>query len=177
MSKKRLSARWITQTAVLLALLIALQSITKPFGQYVTGSCVNAVLALAVLVAGWGSGLTVALVSPLLAFFLGIAPNPFAVPAIMVGNAVYVALLRWICGNCRKFWRMAVGWIAAAAGKFATLYFVVVVLICNVFADKIGKAAKVLQATFSWPQLITALIGGAVALSVTPILKKVLKKQ
>ena len=48
--------RWITETAVLLALLVTLQALTKPMGQLVTGSCVNAILAVAVLVAGLGSG-------------------------------------------------------------------------------------------------------------------------
>lgn len=175
-SRKRISVRWITETAVLLALLIALQSITKPLGQYVTGSCVNAVLVLAVMVAGLSSGLTVALLSPVVAFLLGIAPNPFTVPAIMLGNAVYVLLLRWICGNGKVLWRMAAGWLLAAAAKFATLYLIVVQLLCNAFADRLGKSVKMLQLTFSWPQLNTALIGGAVALSMVPLLKKILKR-
>ena len=38
--------RFITETAVMLALLVALQALTKPAGQFVTGSFVNAVLAL-----------------------------------------------------------------------------------------------------------------------------------
>ena len=37
---------WLTETAALTALLIILQTVTKPAGQYVTGSCVNAVLAV-----------------------------------------------------------------------------------------------------------------------------------
>ena len=67
--------RWITETAVLLALLVALQAITKPLGQLVTGSCVNAILAIAALVGGMSCGLTVALISPVFAFLFGIAPN------------------------------------------------------------------------------------------------------
>ena len=35
MNKK---VRWITETAVMLALLVALQALTKGFGQFVTGS-------------------------------------------------------------------------------------------------------------------------------------------
>ena len=65
---------WITETAVMLALLIALQALTKPMGQLVTGSFVNAVLAVTVLVAGLSSGITVAVISPVLAYLLGIAP-------------------------------------------------------------------------------------------------------
>ena len=61
MSKK---IRWITETAVMLALLVALQALTKPLGQLVTGSFVNAVLAVTVLVAGLYSGITVAIISP-----------------------------------------------------------------------------------------------------------------
>ena len=41
--------RRVTETGVLLALLIVLQAATRSAGQYVTGTCVNAVLALAVL--------------------------------------------------------------------------------------------------------------------------------
>lgn len=71
MNKKTL---WITETAVMIALLVALQWATKPLGQFVTGSCVNLVLGVSVLVGGLWCGLTVALVSPFFAFLLGIGP-------------------------------------------------------------------------------------------------------
>jgi hypothetical protein len=35
---------------------------------------------------------------------------------------------------------------------------------------------KMLPAMFAWPQLFTALIGGAVALLITPVLRKALHK-
>ena len=41
---RRTKARYLTETAVLTALLIVLQAVTKPAGQYVTGACVNAVV-------------------------------------------------------------------------------------------------------------------------------------
>ena len=66
--------RWITETAVMLALLVALQALTKPMGQLVTGSCVNAVLAITVLLAGISSGIAVALISPVFAFCLASHP-------------------------------------------------------------------------------------------------------
>ena len=43
---------YITETAVMLALLVALQAITKPLGQLITGSFVNCVLAVTVLLVG-----------------------------------------------------------------------------------------------------------------------------
>ena len=174
---------WITQTAVLLALLVTLQALTKGFGQLVTGSCVNAILAISVLVGGLGCGLTVALISPVLAFLLGIAPQILTVPAIMVGNTVYVVLLHVICGKKLRVVNRVIAWVVAAAAKFAALYAIVVGLICGVLADSLMAAGtlkepmlKALPATFSWPQLITALIGGAVALLIVPVLKKALKK-
>ena len=97
------NTRWITQTAVMLAMLIALQSVTKPLGQVVTGSCVNAILAMTALVCGLSSGLTVALLSPIFAFLLGIAPNLATVPAIMAGNTVFVLLLNLNCHRSEEY--------------------------------------------------------------------------
>ncbi len=176
--------RWITQTAVMLALLIALQALTKPMGQLVTGSFVNAVLAVSVLVAGVYSGITVALISPVLAYLLGIAPQILTVPAIMVGNCIYVLILYFIAGkDSKKILRQIIAWVAAATAKFAALYAIVVWLICGVLAEKLLSAGtlkppmlKALPATFSWPQLLTALIGGAVALLIVPVLRKALRK-
>ncbi len=181
--------RWITQTAVLLALLVALQAITKPLGQLVTGSCVNAILAIAALFGGLSCGLTVALISPIFAFLLGIAPNFITVLPIMLGNACFVSLLWLIAGkNCKPLWKQPVALLTAAAVKFGVLYLLVVQVICGIAADgllgkKIGQTVllappmlKMLPAMFTWPQLITALIGGAVALAMVPILRKALHK-
>ena len=175
---------WITETAIMLALLVTLQALTKPMGQLVTGSCVNAVLAITVLVAGLYSGLTVALISPVLAYLLGIAPQVLTVPAIVVGHCVYVVLLYFLAGkDSKKIVRQVIAWAVAAVAKFAALYAIVVWLICGVFSKGLLESGamkppmlKMLPATFSWPQLFTALIGGAVALLIVPVLRKALKK-
>lgn len=176
--------RFITETAVMLALLVSLQALTKPTGQLVTGSCVNAVLAVTVLVAGIYSGLAVALISPALAYLLGIAPQILTVPAIMVGNTVFVAAMYFIPGkDSKKILRQALAWVIAAGAKFAALYAIVVWLICGVFSQKLLSAGvlkapmlKALPISFGITQLFTALIGGAVALLIVPILRKALHK-
>ena len=181
MSKK---IRWITETAVMLALLVSLQALTKPMGQLVTGSCVNTVLAVSALVGSTSCGLVVALVSPVLAYLLGIAPQILTVPAIMVGNCVFVILLSLIADKTgKKPIKQIVAWIVASAAKFAALYAIVVGLICGVLSESLLAAGtlkapmlKALPATFSWLQLITALIGGAVALIIAPVLRKALHK-
>lgn len=181
---KNQKVRWITTTAVMLALLVALQALTKPVGQLLTGSCVNAVLAVSALVGGLGCGLTVALISPVLAYLLGIAPQILTVPAIMLGNAVYVALLCLLAGKeNRSILLRVVALAAAALAKFALLYFVVDKVICGWLASSLLESGVLKQpmltalpATFSWPQLFTALIGGTVALVVVPVIRKALKK-
>ena len=181
MNKK---VRWITETAVMLALLVSLQALTKPLGQLVTGSCVNAVLAISALAGGLGCGITVAVISPVLAFLLGIAPQILTVPAIMVGNTLYVLVLHFILRkHYNQLLRQIIAWLGAAAVKFAALYVIVTQLICGVLAEVLLASGmlkepmlKALPATFSWPQLFTALIGGAVALLIAPIIRKALHK-
>ncbi len=181
MKKKLL---WITETAIMLALLITLQTLTKPMGQLVTGSCVNAILAVSALVGGLACGLTVALISPVLAFLLGIAPQILTVPAIMVGNAVLVVVLSLLADKTGKnIVRQLIAWVTAAVAKFAALYAIVVLLICGLLSEALLAAGtlkapmlQALPATFSWPQLFTALIGGAVALLIVPVLRKALRK-
>ena len=180
---------WITETAVLLALLVSLQAITKPLGQIVTGSCVNAVLAVAVLVAGMSSGITVAIISPIFAFLFGIAPNFITVLPIMIGNVCFVVLLGLIAGKkLRPLWRQPVALAAAAVVKFGVLYLLVVEVICGLaqgllLGKKIGSIVvrappmlELLPTMFAWPQLITALIGGTIALLIAPLIKKAIHR-
>lgn len=167
--------RWITETAIMLALLVILQAATKSAGQLVTGSCVNAVLAGTVLLVGLSSGLTVALVSPFVAFLFGIGPQLLPiVPAIALGNAVYVLVLNWLAGK-KAALRQAMALVCAAAVKFLTLYLVVVKLLCSVLPLK-QPQIEIFSTMFAWPQLVTALIGGAVALLIAPVIRKALHR-
>lgn len=170
-------AVYITETAVMTALLIVLQAATKPAGQYVTGTCVNAVLALSVLAVGLWSGITVALLSPFFAFLLGIGPQLFPiVPSIAVGNLVFVLLMALLAGGKElPLWRRAAAWLAAALAKFAVLYLLVVKLLCAVLPLKEPQIAM-FTVMFSYPQLATALAGGGIALLLAPLLRRALKR-
>ena len=180
---KNSKINWMTRTAVLIALLIALQwatAGTQAFaGQYITGSLVNCVLAVAALLGGLLSGVTVAILSPFCAFALGIGPKLLQiVPCIAVGNVVYVLMLnRLLGGKIRPVWQQAVSLLVAAAVKFGALYAAVVELLIPLMGSTL-KAPQIQTFTvmFSWPQLITALLGGAVALLILPLLRKALQK-
>ena len=187
--KKKISTLTLVETAAMLALLICLQWVGSMFPdsvkQIITGTFVNCVLAVTVLVVGLGSGITVALISPVCAFLLGIAPNMITVLPIMVGNTCYVVLLKLLMG---RTWRQPLALAVAAGVKFGVLYLLVVKVICGVASSALlgqkfgGKPVlappmlKMLPAMFTWPQLITALTGGLLALLIVPILKKALKK-
>lgn len=170
-------ARLLARTAICLALLLVLQFVTKPLGQFVTGSCVNLLLAIAALFGGVWSGLAVAVLSPFCAYALGIGPAFLQlVPCVSLGNAVYALLfallLRPRLGGHRL---AALGcMVLAAAAKFAVLWLVLVRLV----ATMIVPAAKLtaVTAAFTWPQLITALIGGALACVIAPLVQKALSK-
>lgn len=186
--------RWITETAVMLALLICLQwvgsfvpdQMTK---QLITGTMVNCVLAVTVLLAGMSSGITVAVISPVCAFLFGIAPNFITVAPIMLGNVCYVVLLRLIIGKTMKpLWKQPAALAAAAVAKFGVLYLLVVQVICGLasgalLGKKLGEVVllappmlQMLPTMFTWPQLVTAISGGIIALLIVPVLRKALHK-
>ena len=166
----------LTETAIMLALLVILQAVTKSASQLVTGSCVNAVLAVSVLMSGFSSGLTVALVSPFAAFLLGIGPQLLPiVPAIALGNGIYVLLLNLLVGKKAGMMGKAFGLGASAIAKALALYLVVVKLLCSILPLKQPQIDK-FSTMFAWPQLITALVGGAIALMIVPVIRKALHR-
>ena len=192
MMKKNI--RRITETAVMLALLVCLQWVGSQIPdmttkQLVSGSFVNCVLAMTTLMVGISGGMILAVISPVCAFLLGIAPNFITVAPIMVGNSLYVILLWLFLGKERKpLWKQPVALVTAATVKFLVLYLLVVQVVCGVasgalLGKKLGSIVvlappmlQMLPAMFSWLQLVTALTGGALALGLVQVLKKALHR-
>ena len=165
---------WITRTAIFTALLIVLQAVTAPLGNMVTGSIVNLMLIASVMTCGPLSGLSVAAVSPVMARLLGIGPLWSLIPFIAAGNVTLVLLWHFI-GNRRmgrKYTAFAAALITAAAAKFLVLYIGIVQIAVPVFLGLPEQQASVISNMFSIPQLITALIGGLLAIALLPALKK-----
>ena len=174
---------WIAQTAVCLALLVVFQAVTKPMGTLVTGSAVNFILITATLVCGLWGGLIVALVSPFLAFLLGIVAMPiYLVPAIAVGNASLVVVYGLLLKSAEKLKGIGkyVTWLVtvavAAVVKYGVLYGVIKGLIGGLINSLVEQALKTPAALFSTQQMITAAIGGALAMLVVPAVLKAIKK-
>ena len=172
-----MNVKQLTRTALLIALLVAVQYLTKPLGQFVTGSCVNMVLVVATLCGGLWCGFTVALISPFAAFLVGVGPALIQiVPAISVGNIVLVLVYAFVYKKLDRAWvRECAAVIAAAVLKFAALYLVVVKLLLPVLGLA-EKQVAVMSVMFSWLQLVTALIGGVLGIVVSIPVKKAMKK-
>ena len=175
-NKKKLL--WITRTAIFVALLIVTQVTTVPLGNtLVTGTLVNMLLIVCVMTGGLASGITVALISPLMAKLLGIGPLWSLIPFIAAGNTTLVLIWNFL-GNRnmgRKIFAYIVALIAAAAGKFLILYLGIVQIAVPVFLGLPEKQAAVISNMFSIPQLFHAMIGGALATALLPVLKKAIR--
>ncbi len=173
---------YITQTAVMLALLIVVQFLTRSFGQLVTGSIVNLILLVSVFIIGIYGGITLAVLSPLLAFLAGIGPAFIQIiPFIAIGNALFVTIAWFIAKksisnmNTKGILISSTGLIAASIGKFLFLWLGLVVVALPLIPGIKEKQVAVISASFSWPQLITALIGSILAIMIIPLLKKAIK--
>lgn len=138
--------------------------------QLVTGSLVNCILFVFTAYAGLGSAATVGLLSALLASIIGVGPQVLPiVPLIACGNAL-VCVVFWAIAEKLKVNNIAAV-VAAAAAKCAFLWLTVVPLL-RVLTNVPEKQVKALSIMFSWPQGITAIVGGAVALVIIARLKK-----
>lgn len=169
---------WITRTAILIAVLIVSQIATAPFGNtLITGSLVNLVLVVSVMTSGMLTGLTVASLSPVFAKIIGIGPLWSIIPFIMLGNIIFVIIWHFI-GNQhfrKKHLSYIIAMVIAAVSKFLILYVGIVRITVPFLLSLPEPQASVISMAFSIPQLITALIGGALAILVVPTIKKATK--
>ena len=185
MSNSHNAVRWVTRTAMGIALIIVAQLlgkvfpagavITGPFSvnQLVTGSLVNCVLFVFTAISGIGSGVTIGVVSAMLAQFIGIGPAVSAVsPVVACGNALLCVVYGLVIGKhgtegVRQWIAMAI----AAVLKCAFLW-ITVPAVLGLLSGVPEQQVKMISIMFSWPQGLTALIGGALALAILPRLGK-----
>ena len=179
---KNKQALFITQTAVMLALLIGIQFVTRSLGQFVTGSLVNMILLVSVFTIGLGGGLIVAVCSPFLAFFAGIGPAFIQiVPFVAVANALSVMIGRIAGkfigkGSLKDIALAASGLVAASVIKTGFLWVGLVLIALPMIPGINEKQIAVISAAFTWPQLVTGCIGGALAMAAVPVLRKAIRQ-
>ncbi|HEX2945419.1 MAG TPA: ECF transporter S component [Clostridia bacterium] len=169
------NTRFLTRTALLLAVAIAFQIFGRfiPYNNFIVGPIVNAVLIIATYTAGIWSGTAIAVIAPLVSAFTNkaaIAPLIIAFsPFIIVGNFIIV-LAFYLLRKKSKAAGVAVG----AVSKFAFLY--AAISIFTYLVKMKPQVAITLTGLFSWPQLLTAVIGGIIALVIIKLAGKHLEK-
>lgn len=161
----RLSVRQLTRVALLLALTLSVQYLRLPTP--VTGPLVNLMLILSTAVIGTAGGVGIGLLTPWAALLLGIIPPVLApaIPFIMTGNAVYC-----FCYGSLAEKTKGGPWIGIILG--AVLKFAVIAGAARYLLALPSPAAEALLL----PQLLNALIGGAVALPIAHYLQRILQR-
>ena len=186
MKKGNSTVQFIARTAIGIALVILAQLIGKmlpagaviagPFSvtQLVTGSLVNCVLFVFTAQVGILSGVIIGFLSSILASLIGIGPAVVAVvPVVGCGNAILALVFGLVSGKRRELRAPAV--LFAAAVKCGFLW-VCVPAVLKALGTVAEKQVAALSIMFSWPQGVTALIGGVLALIIIPRLAKVKKE-
>lgn len=156
-----MNLKFITRTAILLALTLAFQMLRLP--QPFTGPAVNTMLFLSSAIVGIIGGVLIGALTPWIAFLNGILPPVLApaIPFIMVGNAVLVILF----GTLRRIN------IYLAIATAAVVKFLVLTIAVRFLINVPPKVSVMLQL----PQLYTAITGGIIALLVLKLLEGPLK--
>jgi len=125
--------------------------------QIITGTVVNASLLISVVLFGFGGAIYLCFIPSVVSLFVGLLPWIMAPmgPFIIMGNILFI----WAFDSLRKK-NFFLGAVPGALLKFSFLFFTSNYLIH--FFIKQAVASKI-AAMMSWPQLITALLGGVVA--------------
>lgn len=175
--------RWLTRTAILLALTVAFQSLRAvipkvvvpgmgELDQYIIGSLVNACLIIAAITVGASGGIVISILAPVIALLQGEIGFPIMVPFVALGNVVIVLCIALL------YHKNKIGaFVAGIISKFLCLYITITYIAIPVITPKLqGPKAeavpKLLSFKFSWPQIVTATIGSIIAYSVLPLLDK-----
>jgi hypothetical protein len=154
----------VAGTLLLLTLAVAIPGLGLP--QYITGPLVNALLIITVETLGVAPALWVGVAPSVVAWGSGVLPAPLLVmiPFIVAGNAILAAthgVLRRI-----NYW---LGVVIGAVLKCAWLWMAVTFVTVRPFSLQIDGAVRpvsippAMVAMMTWPQLATALAGGALA--------------
>lgn len=145
----------LAQFGILLSVVVLTPALISH--QAITGSVVNAVLFISVIILGIQGAVLIALIPSLIALSVGLLPAIMApmVPFIMMGNVILILCFSYF--NKRGYW---LGVISASALKFLFL-FIASYIIANLF---IGQDIAIKASTmFGLPQFLTALGGGIIA--------------
>ncbi|MFA6513900.1 MAG: iron hydrogenase [Patescibacteria group bacterium] len=126
--------------------------------QIITGSLVNATLFIAAATIGLEGAILIGILPSTFALLFGTLPIALAplIPFIILSNILLILVV-----SSFKKYNSSLVFFSAAVLKFLFLFAVSSWAINLLFHGNLVKTASIM---LSWPQLITALIGGLIAL-------------
>lgn len=171
----------LARSALLLAIAIVFQIIGRnlqvaSINQFLVGPIINAILLVSVVICGTWWGVGIGVLTPILAFLIGQLSPIFApfIPFIMIGNILYVIAFALIYKKFKtsSLAKEAIGVIISSLLKFAFMFVsaVKIIHILNISFSKL--ALKLLPTAMGMLQLVTAIIGGILAIVIIEILRK-----
>lgn len=168
------NSRNIARGALFLAIAIVFQLIGRVYpqvSQMFVGPIINAVLLLATSICGLWIGISIGILTPILAWTLGQLPAPFApfIPFIIIGNLIFIVVY-YNFSKINKFGQ-TIGVVVGAILKFLFLYLCATKIIVVLKLITNPKIVSKLSVAMGFLQLITALIGGIIAIILLNILK------
>jgi hypothetical protein len=125
--------------------------------QIITGSIINATLFIATILFGIKGAILVGFLPSLISLSVGLLPLPLMpmISFIIVGNAIMIITFGYL--KEKNYW---LGIILGAFFKFIFLLSSSMIIFNLFFPEKISTAIMTMM---SWPQLLTALLGGLLA--------------
>ncbi|WP_040214044.1 ECF transporter S component [Clostridium polynesiense] len=171
---KENNTKKIVLSAFFLTIALIAQSLGRIFpniSQIFVGSVVNGVLILAAYICGLYYAIIVSALTPLLAFLTGqLNPllGPF-LPFIAIGNIILTAFFHYF--SRKGQWGMYMGILGGSLLKFSFLFFSAAKLVFFLALPIPAKAAQNLTVAMGSIQLVTAIIGGSLALFIIKALK------
>jgi len=163
---------FIARLSLLIAVTLSIQTLGLP--QPVTGPLINTLLFLTSAFLGIPAGITLGLITPVVALIRGQLPIILApmVPFIVLGNASLVliySLVDWIlCAHTQKQWVLLVPITCASTGKFLLLLLSVRIVVPLIIGHRLPRHFELMM---TLPQLLTALIGGIIFLILLRFIK------
>jgi hypothetical protein len=142
------------QSVILLSIAISVPLFHQ---QMITGPVVNATLFAATVLLGAQMGVLVGLIPSVIALSVGTLPAALApmVPYIMLSNVILIVTFNFLKG--KNYW-LAI--TAASFLKFLFLFVSSSVVVGLLLKKELAESVVVMM---SYPQLLTALLGGVLA--------------
>lgn len=162
----------LTRTALLLALTLLFQSLRMVIpiplfiSVFIIGTLVNACLLIASQSVGVKSGVAIAVLAPVVAWFQQLLALPIFIIPVGLGNIIYIMIFQVLI---KKGPVPALS--IAAIAKAATLYLSFKWLFA--LLDIPSSITTGIMLVMSWPQIVTAFLGGMMAIVLLKRLKMI----